>query len=160
MKRYAVKTAVSVIIAIALLLVLCFQSIKTFSYSSKQYRFENSSHMLAEQLSIKSDRISLAAEPKWYQFKPEHWVFKVDNNEGAGPQYYIIDSEDRRQNGKPDQSPLFREIDALEINKKSGSSEGIIRAVVFALAALVIIIGLIVRPMIRIIDKRQDQVVT
>lgn len=107
-------------------------------------------HIFIESV-IYNHTISLKTDPKWYQYLPEHWVLEADLKGEDHLRYYTwVPKVEDRQDGK-----WFREIDPEEVPYDIGFWDGMRRAAILAVIALAIIGLLIVRPIVKALEKNK-----
>ena len=167
MKKSIVKVVSPIIIAAVLLFALYVNTARTFQKRNMISRSEYYVFMLSEQLTAEAagdadhavsqndiiDSISLHTEPKWYQYLPEHLVFEAKlRNEDQPRCYLYVPKAEDRQDGK-----LFVEVDPDEIPENLGLSDGFVRAVIPAAIALLIIMLLIVRPIVKALANKDGR---
>ena len=164
MKGRYLYVITSVFFAGALLFIVYVNAARTFSKQNILSRSEYYIITLSDQLvaDAKKDNytiskgevinsISLKTDPKWYQYLPEHWVLEADLMGEDHLRYYTwVPKVEDRQDGK-----WFREIDPEEVPNDIGFWDGMRRAAILAVIALAIIGLLIVRPIVKALEKNK-----
>ena len=166
-KQKVVKVVISIIVAGVFLFALYVNTARTYSERNVISRSEYYVYMLKKQLIADTakdadypvahrdvvESIFLHADPKWYQYLPEHLVFEVKLKHKDQSKFYLyVPKAEDRQDGK-----WFKEVDLEEIPDNLGFADGFRRAVIIAAIALLIIGLLIVRPVVKAFTYRDDQ---